>query len=135
MTCGGATNISSLSKELSALGPLFQVTERIVTLTAQDTSVTLCTANALRWALRIAAISSGTVPVFAAMNLAAIVASGGWPLVVPGGGADGTAIPFSLNVRQDGILTQQLWIGGQAGGASPVGAIVFTVWEVSLVPG
>lgn len=127
--------MSSLSKELSALGSLFQVTETLVTQAPSKASVSLCLYNPLRWAL-LMLIATGSMPQPGiALSAATLLAGGGMLLTPQAGVAGGGTLPATFWFRDHGPLAQQQWFGGAVGGALPSSNVVWTVYEVLLLPG
>lgn len=126
--------MSSLSKELSALGPSFQVTETIVVQKTSDLTVPLTLYNPMRWALVIG-ITSGTISVPGiALSVATLAAKGGWLLENSGGVGGNAAQPIVLWFRDHGPLVSQQWFGGSTAGSFPSAQCVWTVYEVILPP-
>lgn len=104
--------MSSLSAEISALFPLFQVQETRVG-PVSDHAVQLCAQNSLRWALWLAFNAVPNENVYISTLQSQILQSAGIPVVI----GDATAVRVFqsplLNFRDHGPLVQQAWYGGQ----------------------
>lgn len=125
--------MSSLSLELSALGPLFQVQETIVTQLTTQKTVLLAPSDARRWAI---VINPDLVhqDLLAVATLQTTIDNGGGILVQwtndPSGGF-GRRIEW--DVRSKGTLVQQQIYGGTPNASGPAANVNWTVIEVLLV--
>lgn len=127
--------MSSLSQELSALGPLFQVLETTVTVPSTGGSQQLVPANPMRFSFRAVVSNQPGAIIFMSTSPAGVLAGQGFAFGTgvfnTGGGLQGV----SLNFRDDGPLAQSSWqIGLKAGTTMPT-AVVVTIFQVLLNPG
>lgn len=104
--------MSSLSAELSALFPLFQIVETRVG-PVSDHAVQLCTQNSLRWALWLAFNAVPNQNVYISTRTDQILQSAGIPVVLGDSAQIEVFQAPLLNFRDHGPLVQQAWYGGQ----------------------
>lgn len=122
--------MSSLSKDLSDLGPLFQVVESQI-VQAGVKQVVLAQSNPLRWSILISPPTNDGNYYYVSTQ-PGIVANG-QGIGVAGAPGTGGAVwkNLDLNYRDSGPVVQQSWYGG--GSSAPTNS-VWTVIEVLLVP-
>lgn len=127
--------MSSISRQLSELGKLFQVNEYFYTLPIADNTVQVAQKNALRWALLFApgfgpagsvALSTDQNGPFAGQGLPCSQTIQGQQ-IAPG--------IIGLDFRNWGPLVQSAWWLGWYSGSSRTGPNNITVWEVTLLTG
>lgn len=125
--------MSSLSRELADLGPLFQVQETLVTQGAGAAEVTLCGTDARRWALFVS-VPNTSGNAFTVSTVPGHVSKGGGLQLVSGQtGGGGHFERLELDFRRYGTAVQGAWYGGIPGGVGPSGPIVWTVLEILLL--
>lgn len=127
--------MSLLSRELSDLGPLFNVLESVVTQTSSQTEIILCSANALRYAV---IISPPTSPAerYAVSTVTGNIALGGGRSLGVSSGAGGVGSQVAeWDTKKYGPLPQRTLYGGIQGGAAPPTTVQWGVIEILLVPG
>lgn len=127
--------MSSLSQELSALGPLFQVSETTVTVPSTGGNQLMIPANPMRWSFRAVMSAQQSAVVFVSTSANGVANGQGFAYGTgafnTGGGLQGV----SLNFRDDGPLVQSEWhIGLKAGTTMPT-AVLVTIFQVLLQPG
>lgn len=125
--------MSSLSLELSALGPLFQIQETVVPQLTTQKTVLLAPSDARRWAI---VINPDYIygDVLAVATLQSTIDNGGGIVVQwannPSGGR---GLRIEWDVRSKGTLVQQQMYGGTPALSGPSHNINWTVIEVLLV--
>ena len=127
--------MSLLSKELSALGPLFQIVPSTPIQQSGQATVQLCLANPLRWGVIFGPPISPSTNIVIAPTADMILAGGGFLLATGSGLGSGTAEVAAYWFRRHGPLAQSAWFGGQGNGSPPAANVTWSVVEILLVPG
>lgn len=127
--------MSSLSQELSALGPLFQVLETLVPQTSAQATVQLVPANPMRWGLVIGApigpSAGGIIDPVISTDAGNITSGAGLGF----GGTGASVQTKEFWFRRHGPLAQSIWFGGALNGTKPGSTVKWTVIEILLHPG
>lgn len=124
--------MSSLSSQLTALFPLFQVQETVLTQAANEPLVQLVKTNPLRWLLWATAYTaSGTNSSLWGTNPANVAAGNGQILPLSNS-ANISFAALALSYRQHGPLVQSAIYGGYFPGVAPMGNTIWTTIELLL---
>lgn len=125
--------MSSLSSDLSLLGPLFEVRETLVTRNPLGGAQLLVPSDPRRWKIIISVPGSITHDYYVATNPSTINNGGGWPVSRLVAAGVYSPVPFAADFRTDGPLVQQAWYGAALNGSGVSDAFAWTIFEVLLV--